>query len=132
MMTRTRFLIPLVLSIFASPPLFAAQPINEECHGTETVKMGNAEPKSRPYTLAFKADLAANTYCYAACQKEQTYPIADAKSSPMKLADMEKGGQERHLNFDRASGKLTDHQVFDAGLGTVTRNAIAICKPSKP
>lgn len=131
MMTKSHFFIPPVIFLFASTPLCAAQTIVEECRGTETVKIGSAEPKSVPYSLTFKADLVANTYCYGYCTKEQTYSIADAKSVPMKLADLERDGQERHLIFDRVSGKLTDYQVFDAGLGTVTRSATAVCKPSR-
>ncbi|WP_137864242.1 MULTISPECIES: hypothetical protein [unclassified Sphingomonas] len=131
MMTKSHFFIPSVIFLFAGTPLCAAQTIAEECHGTETVKIGSAEPRSVPYSLNFKADLVANTYCYGSCTKEQTYSIADAKSSPMKLADLERGGQKRHLIFDRVSGKLTDYQVFDAGLGTVTRSATAVCKPSR-
>jgi hypothetical protein len=92
--------------------------------------MGNAEPRSIPYRLTFRVDFSTNTYCYGPCTKAQTYPIADARSSPMKLADVKKGGQERRLIFDRTSGTLTDYQVFDAGLGTVRRSATAICKPS--
>jgi len=130
-MTKTYLLISLAVSQLVGTSLLAAQPLIEECHGTETVKMGSDEPRTIPYFLTFKADLATNTYCYGSCSKQQTYPIFDPKSSPMKLSDTAKGGQERHLYFDRVTGRLTDDQVLNAGLGNVTRRATAICKPSK-
>ncbi|USI75002.1 hypothetical protein [Sphingomonas morindae] len=129
MMPKTTLLVPLVVAQFAAMAPLAAQPILEDCHGTETVKIGNGAPRTIPYALSFKADLAAGTYCYGSCTKAQTYPIADAASSPLKLSDMASGGQARHLLFDRVTGRLTDDQQFDAGLGTVTRRAVAICKP---
>jgi hypothetical protein len=126
-----RFAIPFAIPLMSGVPVFAAETIIEECHGTETVKIGTSEPRTVSYNLTFKADLSNKTYCYGPCRAQETYPIADAASSPLKLADLDKGGQVRHLVFDRASGKLTDYQIINAGLAVVIRNAAAICKSTK-
>jgi hypothetical protein len=104
--------------------------IAETCAGTETVQVGAQPAKTLPYALSFSADLKSGAYCYDACGKGQTYPIADAAARPIKLADLDRGGQVRRLTFDPASSTLRDYQVFDPGLGKVTRQALGRCKPA--
>jgi hypothetical protein len=104
--------------------------IAEACSGTETVQIGAQPAKTVPYSLTFSADLKGGSYCYDACGKDQTYPIADPGARPIKLADLDRAGQVRHLTFDPATSTLMDYQVFDAGLGKVTRQALGSCKPA--
>ncbi len=114
-----------VLLAAAAPP--AAQ-FGETCTGTETVSLGDEPPRTAAYALTFSADLGAARYCYDACSPGQSFAIADAASAPVKLADLDRGGQSRHILFDRAAQTLTDDQVFDAGFGLVTRHARASCQ----
>ncbi len=108
----------------------AADRFGETCRGTETVRVGDQPARTLPYALAFSADLAAGTYCTAGCGRDQSYAIADPRSQPIRLADLDRAGQIRHLTFDRASARLTDEQSFDPGLGKVVRHASATCTPA--
>ena len=100
----------------------------ESCRGSETIRIGTAPPRTVPYKLDFSADLALGAYCYGQCLPSQTYRIADPASHPLKLADRDLAGQVRHIAFDRATGRITDYQVFDSPLGRIERNAGGTCK----
>ena len=119
----------IALLAIANAPV-PSERIAEACTGTETVQIGAQPAKTLPYTLTFSSDLKRGSYCYDACGRDQTYPIADAKAQPIKLADLDGAGQIRHLTFDPATSTLTDFQIFDAGLGKVTRRALGVCKPA--
>lgn len=128
-MTASISLALIALLAIANAPV-PSERIAEACAGTETVQIGAQPAKTLPYTLTFSADLKRGSYCYDACGKDQTYPIADAKAQPIKLADLDRGGQVRHLTFDPATATLNDFQTFDVGLGKVTRQALGVCKPA--
>lgn len=106
----------------------AADRIGEACSGTETVQVGTQAPTTVPYALTFSADLSAKSYCYDKCGPDQSYAIGDSGSDPVKLADMDHGGQTRLITFDRRTGVLSDYQSFDAGLGRIVRKASARCR----
>lgn len=119
-------LSPLAFLLLAAAPP-PSDRFGETCSGTETVTIGSQPPRTLPYTLAFSADLGVRRYCYDACGAGQSFAIADATTTPIRLADLDRGSQSRHLFFDRAAQTLTDDQSFDAGLGLVTRHAKASC-----
>lgn len=124
--------IPLVL-IAALAITDAPAPsgrIAESYSDTETVQVGAQPARTLPYALTFSADLKGRAYCYDACGKDQTYPISDPASQPIKLADLDREGQVRRITFDPGSSTLRDYQEFDAGSGKVTRRASATCKPA--
>jgi hypothetical protein len=121
--------IPCALALLAATAAHATDDIGEACTGTETLKIGTQPERTVPYALTFSADLTAGSYCYGKCGPDQTYPIASSASDPIKLADLDKGGQVRHITFDRRSSVLIDEQRYDAGLiGPIVRNASAVCK----
>ncbi len=118
------------LVLAGSTPALAADRIADRCTGTEILQVG-AKPLSRvPYTLSFSADLAAGTYCYDRCGADQSYRISDARSNPVKLSNVHRGGQERLLTFDRRTAMLSDDQRFESGLGRIVRKARATCVPA--
>jgi len=121
----------VALVSIGSTSAFAADEIGERCAGTEAVQVGTRLPQTRPYSLDFSADLANKSYCYDKCLREQTYAISDAASNPIKLADLDQGGQTRRLTFDRNRSVLTDYQVITARLIKVVRNASATCQAAK-
>lgn len=121
----------LVLVSIESTSAFAADQIGERCTGTETVQVGTQPPRTLAYSLNFSADLVSKSYCYDKCRREQTYAISDATSNPLKLADLDRGGQTRRLTFDRDTSVLTDYQVVAAGPVKVVRNALAKCRAAK-
>jgi hypothetical protein len=123
--------LALVLVSIESTSAFAADEIGERCTGTETVQVGTQPPRTLAYSLNFSADLVRKSYCYDKCRREQTYAISDATSNPMKLADLDRGGQTRRLTFDRDTSVLTDYQVIAAGPVKVVRNASAKCRAAK-
>ncbi|WP_067733390.1 hypothetical protein [Novosphingobium naphthalenivorans] len=118
-----------VLLLGAAPAAPSAQ-FGESCSGSETVKVGTAAPKTLPYHLDFSADLALDSYSYGQCLPNQSYRIADPASHPLKLADLDRAGQVRHIAFDRAAGRITDYQIFDSPLGRIERKASGTCKPA--
>jgi hypothetical protein len=126
-------MVPLAL-IAAAPalatPALPATEMAETCHGSETIRIGDQPPRSAAYDLAFSADLDHAAYCYGACGKDETGTIADPASSPLKLVDIDRPGQARHLTFDAATARLSDYQRFDAGLAVVIREANATCRPA--
>jgi hypothetical protein len=83
-----------------------------------------------PYKVRLSIDLMHGTYCYDRCQPRQSYGISDTKTHPIKLADIDHGGQVRRLSFDRRSGLLSDYQRFDAGLGMTEWRTSAHCSPA--
>ncbi|MEN3749636.1 hypothetical protein TPR58_20855 [Sphingomonas sp. HF-S3] len=123
-------LVVAALALAGSTPALAADRIGERCTGTETLQVGAKPPTHVPYTLSFSADLAAGTYCYDRCGADQSYRISEARSNPVKLANLHRGGQERLLTFDRRTAALSDDQRFESGLGRVVRKAQATCVPA--
>lgn len=121
----------LALVSIGPTSVFAADRVAERCSGTETVQVGTQPPQTLAYSLNFSADLVRKSYCYDKCRREQTYAISDATSNPMKLADLDRGGQTRRLTFDRDASVLTDYQVIAAGPVKVVRNASAKCRAAK-
>lgn len=126
-------LIAMALALVSIGPtsVFAADRVAERCTGTETVQVGTQPPQTLAYSLNFSADLVRKSYCYDKCRREQTYAISDATSNPMKLADLDRGGQTRRLTFDRDASALIDYQVIAAGPVKVVRNASAKCRTAK-
>jgi hypothetical protein len=121
----------LVLSLAATVTPALAQPkIAEICTGSETIQIGSQSPTTAPYSLTFSADLDARSYCYGPCGREQSYPISDAESKPIKLTDFRRGDQIRLLTFDLQTSKVADYQVFNAGLAMITRRASGVCVAS--
>jgi hypothetical protein len=98
------------------------------CSGTETVQIGAQPPQTMVYTIALSIDLAARRYCYATCGREQTYPIADSTSAPLKLADFDTAAQRRRTLLDRNTAQLSDDQRIVMGPIVVVRHAIATCQ----
>ena len=129
-MSATMSLALIATLAFGGQPVPSGR-IAEACSGTETVQIGTQPAKTVPYAITFSADLAGKRYCYDACGKDQTYPISDPLSQPIKLADLDRGNQVRRITFDPATATLSDYQVFDAGLGKVTRQALGTCKPAE-
>jgi hypothetical protein len=129
-------ILAFALMSTGSTAAVATNKIGETCNGTETVQIGTQAPKVVPYSLTFSADLTAKSYCYDRCGPDQTYPISDSTSNPIKLADLnaddgQVGGQKRRIRFDRRSGTLTDSQSMNLGaLGKVVRHATARCRAS--
>ncbi len=121
--------LALVLAWPASAQPIPPDRIAERCNGLETIKVGAQPAKTAPYSLVFSADLSAGYYCYAECRQAQSFAIGDAKSNPIKIADLHTPQQTRLIRFDRNSSTLTDHQVIDL-LGRVERNATATCHPA--
>lgn len=107
-------------------PAHAQQQFGEACEGTETIKVGDAVPLARPYSLNLSIDPLSGFYCYAECLPEQTYRIKNGVSEPIMLANLD-GEQPRQLSFDRKTGVLKDHQIIQV-LGKVERTAQADCK----
>ena len=126
----TTISLALFAALAISSPPVPSDRIAEACTGTETVQLGTHPAQTASYSMTFSADLTRKSYCYDACGKDQTYPISDAGARPIKLADLDRAGQVRHLTYDPTTATLTDYQQFDAGLGTVTRKARATCKPA--
>lgn len=126
-------LIALALALVSIGPtsVFAADRVAERCTGTETVQIGTQLPRTLAYSLDFSADLVRKSYCYDKCRREETYPISDATSNTLKLADLDRGGQRRRLMFDRDTSVLTDYQIITAGPVKVVRNASAKCRSAK-
>lgn len=126
-------LIALALALVSIGPtsVFAADQVAERCTGTESVQIGMQPPRTLAYSLNFSADLARKSYCYDKCRRAQTYAISDATSNPLKLADLDRGGQSRRLMFDRDTSVLTDYQIIAAGPVKVVRNASAKCRAAK-
>jgi hypothetical protein len=122
-------LLVLATSIAGAAP-GADDKIGESCSGVETLRLGEQVKTDVPYALVFSADLSTRTYCYDRCGPDQTYAIAQISTNSLDLADVDRGGQVRHLVFDRRSGVLTDDQTFDSGLGRVVRHATATCRSS--
>jgi len=107
----------------------AADRFGETCTGSEVVKVGPGRARTMPYELTLSVDLKAGRYCYGACGPDQTFAIADTTSDPIRLADLETGGQKRLILFAPDSGKLTDRQSYSIGpLGAVERTATAECR----
>jgi hypothetical protein len=100
------------------------------CKGSEKLRIGSEPERKVPFALTLSVDLEKKLYCYAACTREQTYPIADAAASPIMLANVSQPAQSRETTFDRKRMRLTDDQRTDAGVGTITRHATASCKPA--
>ncbi len=107
-------------------PAHAQQQFGETCEGTETIKVGDAVPLARHYSLNLSIDLLSGYYCYAECLSEQTYRISNGVSEPIMLANLG-GEQPRRLTFDRKTAVLKDHQIIQV-LGKVERSAWADCK----
>lgn len=126
----TTISLALIAALTLSGSPVPTDRIAEACTGTETVQLGTNPARSAPYSLTFSADLTRKSYCYDVCGKDQTYPISDAGARPIKLAELDRAGQVRHLTYDPATATLTDCQQFDAGLGTMRRKARATCKPA--
>lgn len=125
-------LIVLVFALAAgSAPAFASDNVSESCTGTETVQVGAQQPTTLPYSLYFSADLASKSYCYDKCTQAETYQISDARSNPIKLAELNAGVQTRRLIYDRNTSVLTDYQIITTGPITTVRNASATCKAAK-
>ncbi|HWU74740.1 MAG TPA: hypothetical protein VN137_14750 [Sphingomonas sp.] len=123
--------LAVALVSLGSTSALAADQVGERCTGTETVQVGTQPPRTIAYSLNFSVDLASKSYCYDKCLPEQTYAISDATSNPLKLADLDRGGQTRRLTFDRNKSVLTDYQVIAGGLVKVVRNASATCQAAK-
>ncbi|MET0246013.1 MAG: hypothetical protein ABW182_04620 [Sphingomonas sp.] len=123
-------LVVAALALAGSTPAIAADRIGERCTGTETLQVGAKPPTRVPYTFSFSADLTAGTYCYDRCGADQSYRISDARSNPVKLSSVHRGGQERLLTFDRRTATLSDDQRFESGLGRIVRMARATCVPA--
>lgn len=101
----------------------------ESCTGSESVQVGQRIEKNVPFHIELSIDLRTNSYCYGACGKGQSYPIADLSSSRIKLADARVPNQMRRLTFDRATQHLTDEQRVELGpMGAVVRHAFATCR----
>ncbi len=128
---RARLSVFMVLA--ASPALLGmtapdtATRFGQVCSGIETVKFGAQPPQRAVYTIALSIDLVARRYCYATCSRGQSYAIADAAASPVKLADIDAPGQQRHLLLDRGTAQLTDDQRMVMGPIVVVRHATATC-----
>ena len=123
----------LAAILLAIPGVTAAavpERFGEDCQGSETVQTGSEAPRQLPYTIALGIDLEHGTYCYAACTRAQTYKIKAVAGSLLTLADLDAGGQSRHILLDRVSGKLIDHQHMAMGAISVTREAAATCTPA--
>jgi hypothetical protein len=116
-----------VLVLIGSTAAYGADKIGESCTGIETLQIDAQAPKIVPYFLVFSADLAAGSYCYDKCGPDQTYAISSRSSDPIKLTDMDSGGQKRLITFDRRSAKLADYQVINVPPAKVVRNAKATC-----
>lgn len=114
------------LAALGSTSASAQDQFAESCTGTETVQFDTNAPMVVPYTITFSADLAAGYYCYAECSPQQTYPIKDRASYPIKLADTQTPEQDRLITFDRKTATLTDYQIIRV-VGTTIRNAKATC-----
>jgi len=129
-----QMIIVRLASIFAfmlaAAPALAQQTFGETCTGSETVQVGSQSPKTLPYMLTFSVDLKARSYCYDVCGKDQSFPISDPESNPIKLANIDLTGTVRHLTFDPGTGKVVDYQVINAGFALVTRRASGTCKAS--
>ncbi|CAN5457500.1 hypothetical protein BH10PSE14_BH10PSE14_38750 [soil metagenome] len=97
------------------------------CSGIETVQYGKQAPQRAIYTIALSIDLAGKRYCYAACSRDQTYPIADAAASPLLLAELATPGHARRIVLDRGTARLTDDQRIVMGPIAVVRHATATC-----
>lgn len=101
------------------------------CTGAETVTAGRQMPKQLAYDITLSFDLPDKLYCYGACGKEQTYPIADPSSSPIRLANLETSSQMRRMTFDRGTMRLIDDQrIAMEPVTTLVRHATAVCKPA--
>ncbi len=107
-------------------PAGAQRQFGETCEGKETIKVGDAAPIVRPYSLNLSIDLLSGYYCYAECLSERTYRISNGESDPIMLANLD-GEQPRQLSFDRKTGVLKDYQIIQA-LGRVERVGQATCK----
>ena len=116
------------LAVLAGGSAAGSDTFGENCSGTETVQLTDHPPTTIPYALTFSVDLGAKTYCYDRCGSDQTFAIDDIGSDRIRLADQHREGQVRELIFDRRAGSLTDHQIFDAGLGPIVRSASATCR----
>ena len=123
--------LAFTLVSIGSTPAFASDKVSESCTGSETVQVGGQAPKTLPYSITFSADLSTKSYCYDKCGPGQTYPISDVTSEPIKLADLDAGGQTRRLIYDRNRSVLTDYQIIALGPIRVVRNASARCKAAK-
>jgi hypothetical protein len=115
--------------IIGSTSAYGQDHIGESCSGKATIQVGTNAQRVVPYTLRFSADLASGYYCYAECKPEQTYPIKDRTSDPIKLADLNAGSQIRKMTFYLKTGVLTDYQIYTV-LATIKRNARATCRPA--
>ncbi|HKR92417.1 hypothetical protein [Novosphingobium sp.] len=120
-----------VALVILAAALIAAAPspnrFGESCRGFEAIRIGNGQPRTLPYRLDFSVDLTLKSYCYAYCRPDQTYPVADPVSSPLKLADLDQGGEVRRIAFDRKTARLVDYQVFETPIGKIERRANADC-----
>lgn len=117
----------LASAVSAAPP---PDRFGETCTGSESVQVGAQAPKQAPYEITLSIDLAHKTYCYAACGRDQTYPVADPSSTPIRLADTDVPSQMRRLTLDRGTSRLTDEQRVTLGAMRVVRHASATCKPA--
>jgi hypothetical protein len=129
-MSATTTLVLLAAVASAGQPTTAKARFGEACTGTEVIQWGSQPPKTVPYRLTFYVDLARRSYCYAACEADQTYAISDQTSKPIKLSDFDLPKQVRHLTFDPATSSVNDFQVIDAGVVKVTRRASGACSPA--
>lgn len=121
--------VAFAIVIIGSTSAYGQDHIGEICSGKETIQVGTNAQRILPYTLSFSADLGSGYYCYAECKPEQTYPIKDRTSDPIKLADLNAGSQIRRTTFDLKTGVLIDYQIYTV-LDTIKRNSRATCRPA--
>ena len=121
----------ILIGALMSPVGATSQQFGETCAGTEVVQVGSQPPKTVPYALTFSVDLSNQTYCAGRCDKGSSWRIRAVSPGVITLADVPGGGaQSRHTTFDVAHAKLEDSQVIKLGAETVSRRAIATCKPA--
>ena len=121
--------VAFAIAIVGSTSAYAQHHIGEICSGKETIQVGTNAKRIFTYKLNFSADLASGYYCYADCKPEQTFPIKDRTSDPIKLTDLSAGTQTRKMTFNQKTGILTDYQTYTV-LATTKRSVRAACRPA--
>ncbi len=124
-------LLPLLCLLLTAAAPAPETHIGLTCSGPETLRSGQAAPTQARYELTLSIDLDRKLYCYGPCGHAQSFAIADAASTPLKLADVDTPTQSRHLLLDRASMTLSDDQRISLGaLPAVERHAHIPCQPA--
>lgn len=129
-MAAPAFLTFVLVGATATALAGGSQRFGETCTGSETVQAAGQPPVRAAYAIALSVDLANKLYCYEACGKDQTYEVAEADASPIRLADVDTGQQVRRLSYDRRTSRLSDDQRITLGPISIVRHARATCRPA--